>query len=192
MLGGGYVGEEGIHIQKISENLLVDYFLTFLRICEMVELSIGGKIRIKEKTGKKGCIKPNLRRFNTMVNIKKVIMCVYIIIMGLSLSVLPSYSQHKPSDKTILDIIIITERGNSLQKYMKNVKINTFVITNNFISTKNGRYCVEVNLDVSYEGRNKILDNYKFRNDKLNNKRYSFVNKHNLWYGYIGWGPGED
>jgi hypothetical protein len=112
--------------------------------------------------------------------------------MGVSLSVLSSYSQQKPSDKLMLDIIIITERGNLLQKYMKNVKINTFVISNNFFSTQNSRYCVEVNLDVNYEGRNKISDDYRLRNDKLINKRYSFEKKHNLWYGYIGWGPGED
>jgi hypothetical protein len=126
-----------------------------------------------------------------MVNGNRVIIYFLLIIIIMSFSIKCSYSQGKPSNKVIVDIIMIMERGNSLKKYTKNMKINNFVVINDFISTNNNRYCVEVNLDVSYEGRESVLVDYKPINDKLINKRYSFEKKGNQWLGWKGWGPGE-
>lgn len=128
-----------------------------------------------------------------MVNGNKVIICIFVIVMMMCLGVKYSYSHGKPSENEIKNIIILLEKhSNSLPMYIKNVKYNTFVITNSFFSTINGRYCVEVNLDIRYEGREGTLADFKPRNYKLINKRYSFVKKYNQWFGYEGWGPGED
>lgn len=128
-----------------------------------------------------------------MGNKKNVIMYMCVVMMVICFSVGYSYSQEKPSGKVLIDIMILLEKqSNSLPKYIKHMKLNSFVITNNFISSINGRYCVEANFDVSYEGRESTIAEFKQVNNKFINKRYSFVKKYNQWLGYKGWGPGEN
>ena len=134
-----------------------------------------------------------LKKDNIMVKCNKVTIIIYLIMIVTCLSIKYSYSQEKPSDRAMKDIIFLLEKSvNSLPMYIKHVKINNFVITNSFISNINGRYCVEINLDISYMGRKRTIDDFEFRNEKLINKRYSFKKIDNQWYGWRGWGPGED
>ncbi len=128
-----------------------------------------------------------------MVNGNKVAIAFFIILMTMCLNITYSYSQEKPSEQVIKDLIILLEKdSNLLPLYLKNVQYNTFGIIQEFYSSQNGRYCIKINSDISFEGRKSTLARFEPRNVRLINKRYSFVKKHNQWIGYKGWGPGED
>ncbi len=128
-----------------------------------------------------------------MVNSNKVIISIFVIMMITCLDIKYSCSQEKPSEKVIKDIIILLEKDSKLLPiYIKNVKYNAFDIIKEFISPQNGRYCVEVNFDISVEGRKSTLADFKEMNVRVINKKYSFVKKYNQWYGYRGWGSEDD
>jgi len=133
-----------------------------------------------------------------MKNVRKIItsMCVVMIVMGLC--VVSSYSQDKPSEEEMKDIILRFETSNKIlneKDRYRNIIFKNFDITNSFTSMKNGKYCITVNYIISFDyyasdngspmewitvGRN----NY--------NTRVSFEKKKGKWYGGEGWGPGED
>ena len=106
-------------------------------------------------------------------------MCV--IMMAMCLYVGRSYSQEQPSEEVIKDIIFRIEIQKSGGLYP--LKITNYQFTNEFISKRNGHYCVEVN----YYIQSTSLD----LTGMVNNMRYSFEKKGNQWYGWEGWGPGE-
>jgi hypothetical protein len=128
-----------------------------------------------------------------MVNRNKVLITIFAILMTMCLGLKYSYSEEKLSGKVIKDIILLLAKHDKLlPMYTKKVLYDQFIITNSFFSLKNGRYCIEVNSVISYEGRESTLAEFKHGYVKLINKRYSFSKKYNQWYGYDGWGPGED
>jgi hypothetical protein len=151
--------------------------LVFLYILENIwngwisENEFDGYIHTEEKTGKKGCIKPYLRRVNTMINGKKVIisMCVILMLMYISIG---CSSSNKPSEEEMKDIIIpIISSNPYILNTMKNIEFNIFKTTNDFFSKKNGRYCIQVDYNISYN----FLG--KHDNIKNNDERYSFEKK---------------
>lgn len=117
-----------------------------------------------------------------MFNGKKVIMSMFIIMMIIGFYVRCSYSQEKPSEELVKGIIFRIEIQKSGGLYP--LKITNYQVTNEFISKHNGRYCVEV----KYYIESTSLD----LTGMVNNKRYSFEKNGNQWYGWEGWGPGEE
>ena len=121
---------------------------------------------------------------------KKIIVSVVVIMMVMCLYVQYSYSEEKPSEEVMKGIIYKGGLPNfeSLGQHYSNINFIEFNITNTFFSNKNNRYCIEVNYIISFfstilGGLDKVIEN---------NKRYSFEKKGNKWYGWKGWGPGEE
>ena len=126
-----------------------------------------------------------------MVNGKKVIISMFVIMMLICLCVKRSYSQGKPSEDVMENIIArITlgiPQGSRTTGEFTNINFVEFNITNSFISHKNNRYCIEVNYILEFNhGRFGRLSQSK------NVGHYSFEKKGNRWYGWEGWGLGEE
>ena len=116
-----------------------------------------------------------------MSNGKKAIVSMLVIMMVMFFCVKYSYSQEKPSEEVMKKIIVKLEFG---EDQFTNLKFGEFTITNSFTSNKNNRYCIEVSYIVYY---------IHFIGNKMeNDRRYSFEKKGNRWYGWVGWGPGEE
>lgn len=130
-----------------------------------------------------------------MVNIKNVIMSIFVIIMVLCFFVGGTYSQEKPSEgemKYIIGPYIKNDMENInifLLKYedIKSYEFVSFNITNSFFSKLNSRYCIKFDYEMSYE-----YYTIKRWNVKGTDRRFCFEKKDNRWYGEEGWGPGED
>ena len=126
-----------------------------------------------------------------MFNGKKVIISMFVIMMLICLCVNRSYSQEKPSEEVIKNIIAritlsIPQGSRTTGEYTK-INFVEFNITNSFISNKNYRYCIEVNYILEYNyGRFGRLS------ETINVGHFSFEKKGNKWYGWEGWGPGEE
>ena len=126
-----------------------------------------------------------------MVNGKKVIISMFVIMMLIFLCVNRSYSQEKPTEEVMKNIIaritLFIPQGSRTTGEYTNIKFVEFNITNSFISNKNNRYCIEVNYILEFNrGRFGSLSQSK------NVGHYSFEKKGNQWYGWEGWGPGEE
>jgi len=95
------------------------------------------------------------------------------------------YFPDKPSEEEIKEIIINLEyhSDNPVNLHIRNLLLNNFIISNNFISSKNSSYCVLVNYNLYCTWNN--------MNTKQVNEKYSFERKGIKWYGRKGWGPGE-
>ncbi|MDO9530960.1 MAG: hypothetical protein Q7O12_02360 [Deltaproteobacteria bacterium] len=129
-----------------------------------------------------------------MIDLKKLILSIFVIIIAISFSVKYSISQNKPSEEVIKHIILDIDyfyKNVDLKKKFKDIKFKELSITNSFISKQNGRYCILVNYNLIYK---KILPeshpgaSWKVENDKRVNKRYSFKKEGKKWYGWEGWG----
>ena len=116
-----------------------------------------------------------------MFNGKKVLVSMLVIMMVMCFCVKYSYSQEKPSEEVMEKIIVKIEFG---EDQFTKIHFDEFIISNSFTSNKNNRYCIEVNYIAYYI--------YYIGNRMEENKRYSFEKKGNLWYGWQGWGPGEE
>ena len=120
-----------------------------------------------------------------MVNGKKVMMSMSVIMMLICLCVNCSYSQEKPSEEVIKNIIaritLSIPQGSRTTGEYSQIDFVTFNITNSFISKKNNRYCIEVNYILEYNfgrfGRLSVTKNVE---------HYSFEKKGNRWYGWEG------
>ena len=114
-----------------------------------------------------------------MVNVRKVIMSMCVIMVVMCLCVGCSYSQDKPSEKEMQSLIMKINKDvfGSMEVKRRN---NQFI--NEFISKHNGRYCIEVAIDFVDLNNRQHHENIK----------YSFEKKGNRWYGWHGWGPGEE
>jgi len=136
---------------------------------------------------------PILTIGDTMVNVKNVILPVFVIMMVITFSIKYSISQEKPSDDVIKHIIINPElyyKNHNLKNQLKDISFKEFNITNSFISKQNGRYCISVDYDIIYK---KLLPesipgtSWKDENNKKVNKQFSFIREGNKWYGWEGW-----
>jgi hypothetical protein len=136
-----------------------------------------------------------------MKTLTKSIMCMCVVMVVISLCVSCSYSQDKPSNDEMISIIVSINKSKSPYPYFNfiNIKPILFKITNSFTSSKNGRYCIEVDYKYSFDlfdggnpdnPANKNPDNKNISAEGAN-ERFSFEKKGNKWYGWGGWGPGE-
>lgn len=108
-----------------------------------------------------------------MVNGKKALMSMFVLIMAISLCVCSSYSQDKPTEEVMKRLLIRDFIGNMEYKESGHkYNITKFNITNSFISKENGNYCIEVDYNLTGIGWE----------NKFNGKKYSFDKKGNQWY----------
>jgi hypothetical protein len=103
-----------------------------------------------------------------MINCKKVIISIGIIMMVMCFYVGYSYSQEHPSQDIIKNIIMRMELGNNINnKEFSNLKYDTLQIINSFVSKTPGGhgesspYCIEVNYKISYIFNENIVDKKK-------------------------------
>ena len=126
-----------------------------------------------------------------MVNGKKVIISICVIMMVIGFGVKYSYLQERPSEDIIKDLIKKMEINKGIEKsHVRNLFFTYFNITNSSFNNKN-RYCIIVNYQINYEYiTNNPLNNkwiwFPDREKRINIK-YSFEKKNNQWNGYIGW-----
>ena len=124
-----------------------------------------------------------------MVNGKKGLISVFIIMMMMFFCVKYSYSQDKPSMEVMKSII--AQQAIFLYEATENIKYTSFQITHSFFKKGNdGRdiYFVEVNYEISYNfnpAKNNTQGN-KFQKGEV--EKYSFMKKGDKWYGGKGWG----
>ena len=117
---------------------------------------------------------------------KKCIMSLFVMMTVMCSFVSHSYSQEKPSEDVMKGIIVTLELHTDVIQNITNINYIEFNITNSFTSNKNNRYCIEVNYILNY------LWGTGYENKTENNVRYSFEKKGNQWYGWKGWGWGEE
>jgi hypothetical protein len=152
-----------------------------------VKFRLVDDIHTKEKTGTIARIKTNLGKVKAMVNVKKVILSIYVIIMFMFFCVVFSYSQEKPSEDVIKHYIL-TKNFPNISKY-KNLRYESFKIKDSYF--KKGRdkmdyYYVKVNYNISYK-INKESGKPKYDNIVKNGDEFIFLKNGNKWYGKRGW-----
>lgn len=131
-----------------------------------------------------------------MNNVKKVVICMCLVMITLGLCVSCGYSQDKPSEEVMKNIIpqlVITHYH--LRKsggfIYSNIIYNVFKITHSFFKkNSDGRdiYCVEITYKISCTFT-KPEPNSKPENDSVEGKveKFSFLKKGDDWYGKKGW-----
>jgi hypothetical protein len=104
---------------------------------------------------------------NTMVNGKKVIISICVIMMVIGFGVKYSYLQERPSEDIIKDLIKKMEINKGIEKsHVRNIFFTYFNITNSSFNNKN-RYCIIVNYQINYEYiKHKTLNGYGFLTGK--------------------------
>jgi hypothetical protein len=124
-----------------------------------------------------------------MVNVKNVIMSLFLIMTLMSFCVKYSYSQEKPSEDVIKKYILTDYFINPSPD--TNIRYTLFQITNSFFkkgSDGMDYYYVKVNYNIrytiiNYEGSGKSKD------DTITGKvvKLIFLKKEGNWYGRRGW-----
>ena len=122
-----------------------------------------------------------------MVNVKKVIMSMCVLIMVMCFCVVFSYSQEKPSED-VMKKYILTKNFENPSKY-KNIQYESFKIKDAYFKKGNDEmdyYYVKVNYNISYtiikESGKQINDNIVKKSDE-----YIFLKNKGKWYGKRGW-----
>lgn len=127
-----------------------------------------------------------------MNNVKKVIMCVCVVMMVMGFRVSCSYSQDKPSEEVMKNIISQVIIPGFSKDIHTNIKFDTFQITHSFFKKgTDGRdkYCVEINYYISYTFQNPNYSQKMISNENKSGKveKFSFLKKGDDWYGKKGW-----
>lgn len=141
-----------------------------------------------------------------MKTIRKVIMCMCVVMMVMCFGIVLSYSQdkplqEKPTEKIMQNIISTIVLPNTPPS---NITFPKFQITNGYFSKtkggggESGIYCIEVNYIMRWThtydkdhfvGTTKVYyqgEKRTFNSDKVDDQ-WSFEKRGNKWYGWKGW-----
>jgi hypothetical protein len=123
-----------------------------------------------------------------MINYKKDIVCIFVLMIVISLCN-GCQSSTKPSEKEMRDIIIKIESSMIGKDKISNISLDKFELINGFCSiAKIGSaecnlYCINVNYILAYTPTSSS-NRKEFIREKV---KYSFYIIDNRWYGNVGW-----